>query len=95
MEQRGQTYRTRVGHLHNTFIGIVRPDDGPNASYYVCSGPATRATGPSGPDSHNYAPGQTYAFYELKLAESPRAVAQAASPGRDMTCIMRTRCSGG
>ncbi len=78
LEQRGQTYRTRVGHLHNTFIGIVRPDDGPNASYYVCSGPATRATGPSGPDSHNYAPGQTYAFYELKLAESPRAVAQAA-----------------
>ena len=78
LRERGQSYRTRVGHLHNTFIGIVRPDRGDDASYYVCSGPATRATGPAGPESHNYGPGQTYAFYQLKLAGSPQAVAQAA-----------------
>jgi hypothetical protein len=78
MRERGQSYKARIGSLDNSFIGIVRPDRGDNATYHVSSGPATRATGPAMPTLHNYGPGQTYAFYELKLAGSPEAVAQAA-----------------
>jgi hypothetical protein len=78
MRERGQSYKARIGSLDNSFIGIVRPDRGDNAAYHVSSGPATRTTGPAMPSLHNYGPGQTYAFYELKLAGSPQAVAQAA-----------------
>jgi hypothetical protein len=74
----GKSYRARIGSLDNSVIGIVRPDNGDNGSYYVCSGPATRATGPAMPTLHNYGPRQTYSFYELKLAAGPRAVAKAA-----------------
>ena len=75
---RGQSYRARIGSLDNSVIGITQPDAGDKGLYYVCSGPATRATGPAMPSLHNYGPGQTYSFYELQLASSPAAVAQAA-----------------
>ena len=77
-QERGQSYRARIGSLDNSIIGIALPDDGDNGSYYVCSGPATRATGPAMPTLHNYGPGQTYSFYQLTLASSPVGVAQAA-----------------
>jgi hypothetical protein len=81
VRDRGRSYRARIGTLHNTFTAIVRPDDGDDASYYVCSGPATRATGPSMPGRANFMPGQTHAFYELKLGADPQAVARAAQVG--------------
>ena len=78
LQEKGRSYRARIGSLDNSVIGVAVPDDGDNGSYYLCSGPATRATGPAMPTLHNYAPGQTYSFYELKLASSPRGVAEAA-----------------
>ena len=76
-QERGRSYRARIGSLDNSVIGIVQPDNGDTGSYYVCSGPATRATGAAMPTLHNYGLGQTYSFYELKLAASPQAVAEA------------------
>ena len=78
LHERGQTYRARIGSLDNSIIGVIRPDDGDTGLYYVCHGPATRATGPAMPFEHNYCPGQTYSFYEAQLASSPASVAQAA-----------------
>jgi hypothetical protein len=76
--ERGQTYRARIGSLDNSVIGIIQPDDGDDGRYYICHGPATRNTGPAMPTLHNYGPGQTYSFFELRLASDPAAVAQAA-----------------
>ena len=76
--ERGRTYHAHIGSLDNSLIGIALPDAGDNGRYFVCSGPATRDTGPAMPTLHNYGPGQTYSFYELQLAENPTAVAQAA-----------------
>ena len=78
MPEVGKSYRARIGSLDNSFIGITLPDDGDDGAYYVCSGPATRATGPAMPGLHHYGPGQTHSFYELRLASSPGGVAEAA-----------------
>jgi hypothetical protein len=84
LREKGRSYRARIGSLDNSVIGITLPDDGDNGLYYVCSGPATRATGPAMPTLHNYGPGQTYSFFELKLAASPGGVAQAALSKTDI-----------
>jgi hypothetical protein len=76
--ERGRSYHVHIGSLDNSVIGIALPDAGHNGRYYVCSGSATRSTGPAMPTLHNYGPGQTYSFYELRLAANPTAVAQAA-----------------
>jgi hypothetical protein len=76
--ERGRSYRAHIGSLDNSVIGIALPDAGHHGRYYVCSGPATRNTGPAMPTLHNYGPGQTYSFYELRLAADPTAVAEAA-----------------
>lgn len=78
MREGGKSYQSHIGSLDNSVIGIARPDNGDNGSYFVCSGPATNATGPAMPTLHNYGPGQTYSFFEVKLASGPREVAEAA-----------------
>jgi len=78
LDERGRSHQARIGALGNSVIGIALPDRGDDGAYYVCSGCATRATGPAMPTLHNYRPGQTYSFYELRLRSSPRTLAEAA-----------------
>jgi hypothetical protein len=74
----GKSYHTKIGSLDNSVIGITLPENGDNGLYYICSGYATRATCPSLPGYHHYAPGRACSFYELKLASNPDAVVDAA-----------------
>src|SRR5262249_33870133 len=54
------------------------PDDGNNGVYYVSTGAIARQTGPAYPGAHQYQPEKTFSWFQLRLAESPQAVTEAA-----------------
>lgn len=74
----GSDYKAAVGSLENSCIAVAVPDNGNNGTFYVSTGAVGGQTGPAYPGAHQYQPGKTWTFYQLKLAESPQAVAEAA-----------------
>ncbi len=74
----GSDYNASVGSLENSSIAVAVPDKGYNGIFYVSTGAVGRLTGPAFPGAHQYQPGKTWTYFELKLAESPKAVAEAA-----------------
>jgi len=74
----GSDYNASVGSLENSCIAIAVPDNGNNGVFHVSTGAVGRLTGPAFPGAHQYQPEKTWTFFELKLAESPEAVMNAA-----------------
>jgi hypothetical protein len=68
-----------IGHAGNALVAVMRPDDGDEGIYAVCAGTAARGLTPNVPNpSGSPLYGETNAFWELKLASSPAAVATYA-----------------
>jgi hypothetical protein len=68
-----------IGHAGNALVAAMRPDDGDEGIYAVCAGTAARGMAPNVPNpSGGPLYGETNAFWELKLAGSPTAVAAYA-----------------
>jgi hypothetical protein len=68
-----------IGHAGNALVAVMRPDDGDGGIYAVCAGTAARGLTPNVPNpSGSPLYGETDAFWELKLAASPAAVAAYA-----------------
>lgn len=74
----GSDYTPAIGSTDNSTIAIAIPDDGNNGVYYVSTGPIARQTGPAYPGAHLYQPDKTFSWFQLRLAEDPRAVTEAA-----------------
>jgi hypothetical protein len=64
-----------IGHAGNGIITITKPDNGPNGIYSVCVGQAARGLNGNSPFFASYCPmyNETNTFWELKLAETPKA----------------------
>jgi hypothetical protein len=68
-----------IGHAGNALVAVMQPDDGDEGIYAVCAGTAARGLAPNVPNpSGGPLYGETNAFWELKLAGSPAAVAAYA-----------------
>jgi hypothetical protein len=68
-----------IGHAGNALVAVMKPDDGDQGIYALCAGTAARGLTPNVPNpSGSPLYGETNAFWELKLADSPAAVAAYA-----------------
>jgi len=80
MATQGEGWDQKICNLANARVAIGLPDDGDNGVAYVCTGPAARIAYPHVFHlyEHYYQIAGTHTFYELALASSPAAVANAA-----------------
>ena len=71
-----------VAHASNAFVAVMEPSRG---SYSLCTGPARRGAPPMSPDFGMVVRGETNAFWDLELAESPAELAsRAVALARDL-----------
>lgn len=75
---KGAGWHQKISTLENAMVGVLKPDDGDDGDYYVSHGSPARLTSPLVPGGHYYRVAPTYSFFKLKLASSPRKVAEAA-----------------
>jgi hypothetical protein len=74
----GKGWNGMIGAPSNAHIGIMLPDNGNEGLFYTCYYRAGRVAYPFGPKSFYYPVDLTYSFYQLKLAEEPVGVLEAA-----------------
>ncbi|MDD5467570.1 MAG: hypothetical protein PHS96_07170 [Anaerolineales bacterium] len=67
-----------IGHATNALVAVMKPDNGCEGIYALCVGTATRGLAPNSPTRATPIYGETNAFWEIRLAESPEAMAAAA-----------------
>jgi hypothetical protein len=78
-KQTGRWGTCAIGHAGNALVSVMRPDDGDEGIYALCAGTAARGLTPNVPNpSGSTLYDETNAFWELKLAASPAAVAEYA-----------------
>ena len=67
-----------TGHATNALVAVMKPDNGSEGSYALCVGTAARGLAPNSPTRATPIYGETNAFWEIRLADSPEGVATAA-----------------
>ena len=67
-----------IGHATNALVAVVKPDNGSEGIYALCVGTAARGLTPNSPTRATPIYGETNAFWEIRLADSPAGVAAAA-----------------
>ena len=67
-----------IGHASNALVAIMKPDNGSEGYYALCVGTAARGLAPLTPTRAAPIYGETNAFWEVRLADSPVGVAAAA-----------------
>jgi len=67
-----------IGHATNALVAVMKPDNGSQGSYALCVGTAARGLAPNSPTRATPIYGETNAFWEITLADSPQGVAAAA-----------------
>jgi hypothetical protein len=67
-----------IGHATNALVTIMKPYNGSEGLYALCVGTAARGLTPNSPSRATPIYGETNAFWEIKLAESPVDVAASA-----------------
>jgi hypothetical protein len=67
-----------IGHATNALVAIMKPDDGSEGIYALCVGTAAPGLAPDSPMRATPVYGETNAFWEMGLADSPAGVAAAA-----------------
>lgn len=75
---KGAGWHQKISSMENAMVGILQPDDGDGGLYHVSQGCPARLTTPLAPRGHFYRVAPTYSFYTLKLASTPKGVAEAA-----------------
>ena len=73
----GKGWDQKIGNLSNAAVGVMQPDDGDQGRYWISNGAVARRAFPHAPQGHYYRIEPTYAFYELRLAATPEAMAEA------------------
>lgn len=76
--QTGEWGEYSIGHATNALVAVLKPDNGSEGLYALCVGTAARGLTPNSPTRAAPIYGETNAFWEVKLAESPKEVAGAA-----------------
>jgi len=77
-----------IGHATNALVAVMKPHNGSEGLYALCVGTATRGLTPNSPTRAAPIYGETNAFWEIKLADSPLEVA-AATRQRAQECIQQ------
>jgi hypothetical protein len=67
-----------VGHATNALVAVIKPDNGSEGLYALCVGTAARGLAPNSPTRAMPIYGETNAFWEIRLADSPEGVATAS-----------------
>ena len=67
-----------IGHATNALVAVMKPDNGSDGIYTLCVGTASRGLTPNSPTRATPIYGETNAFWEIRLADSPVGVASAA-----------------
>ena len=67
-----------IGHATNALVAVMKPDSGSEGIYALCVGTAARGLAPNSPTRATPIYGETNAFWEIRLADSPEGVAAAA-----------------
>jgi hypothetical protein len=67
-----------IGHASNALVAIMKPDNGSEGYYALCVGTAARGLEPLTPTRAAPIYGETNAFWEIRLADSPMEVTAAA-----------------
>ncbi len=67
-----------IGHATNALVAVMKPDNGSAGIYALCVGTAARGLAPNSPTRATPIYGETNAFWEIRLADSPVGVAAAA-----------------
>jgi hypothetical protein len=67
-----------IGHATNALVAIMKPDNGSEGVYALCVGTAARGLTPNSPTRATPIYGETNAFWEIRLADSPMGVTAAA-----------------
>lgn len=71
----GEWSRISAAHASNAFVAIMKPSTG---YYSLCTGPARRGAAPMSPDSAMIVRGETNAFWDLELPDTPTALVERA-----------------
>jgi len=67
-----------IGHATNALVAVMKPDNGSEGFYALCVGTAARGLTPNSPTRATPIYGETNAFWEIRLADSPMGVTAAA-----------------
>jgi hypothetical protein len=67
-----------IGHATNALVAVMKPDNGSEGLYALCVGTAARGLTPNSPTRATPIYGETNAFWEIRLADSPMGVTAAA-----------------
>lgn len=67
-----------IGHATNALVAVMKPHNGSEGLYALCVGPAARGLTPNSPTRATPIHGETNAFWEITLADSPVKVAAVA-----------------
>ena len=67
-----------IGHASNALVAVMKPDNGSEGYYALCVGTAARGLAPLTPTRAAQIYGETNAFWEIRLADSPMEVNAAA-----------------
>jgi len=76
--QTGEWGEYSIGHASNALVAIMKPDNGSEGYYALCVGTAARGLAPLTPTRAAPIYGETNAFWEIRLADSPMEVTAAA-----------------
>ncbi|NIL60092.1 hypothetical protein HCB18_28030, partial [Salinispora arenicola] len=71
----GEWSRISAAHASNAFVAVMKPSTG---YYSLCTGPARRGAAPMSPDSAMIVRGETNAFWDLELSDTPTALVERA-----------------
>ncbi|MCJ7695678.1 MAG: hypothetical protein MUO40_09660 [Anaerolineaceae bacterium] len=74
----GEWGQYSIGHATNALVAIMKPDNGSEGVYSLCVGTAARGLTPNSPTRATPIYGETNAFWEISLADSPKGVTAAA-----------------
>ena len=77
-DRTGEWGEYSIGHATNAVVAVMKPDNGNEGVYALCVGTAARGLAPNSPTRATPIYGETNAFWELRLADTPVGVAAAA-----------------